>query len=126
MTTAKKQLDITSLLGVRSFAASWLCCPATCLIHSLVRQASRYHPGRARGKLLRLLINHNLEFLFVQYPEFHDYQKELEPRAESISATTAHNNIMESFEAAKDKLKQYFKVSYAIAVKEHVLALSSR
>ena len=69
-----------------------------------------YHAARARGRLLDLLIAHNIEFSFVMSPEFRAYQKELNIRAQEISDSTIKNNIMDTFAAAQKEIKKILKV----------------
>jgi len=58
-----------------------------------------------------LAARRNLPFLLFESPEFIEFQKELNPRAEGISGQTVRDNIVQSYNVGLELLREELKVS---------------
>jgi hypothetical protein len=61
-----------------------------------------------RRELVRLIVQHELPFSFVEYEGFRTYSLSLNPLAESVSGTTIKENCMEAFQNHKSSLKDLY------------------
>jgi len=59
-------------------------------------------------ELVRLIVQHELSFSFVEYEGFRSYSLSFNPLAESVSRTTIKENCMEAFQNHKSSLKDFF------------------
>ena len=61
-----------------------------------------------RCELVRLIVQHELSFSFMEYEGFRSYSLSLNPLAESVSRTTIKKNCMEAFQNHRSSLKDLF------------------
>ena len=61
-----------------------------------------------RCELVRLIVQHELPFSFVEYEGFHSYSLSLNPLAELVSRTTIKENCMEAFQNHMSSLGDLF------------------
>jgi hypothetical protein len=62
-----------------------------------------------RELLVKMIVGHELSFLFLEYSIFHSYIKYNNIFSQKVSRTTITRECMKVVESEKDKLKKVFK-----------------